>query len=258
MEEQTGAALDPVSAIEAVFNRLRLKYLQAIALSPALRDRPSKAVSASFNPAFHSLAGLEVHRKADPKPENDWFWRSCGFDPRAKHELDWERERNDLASAVQDLVLYHGAEASTTYAEIIALQPGFHEAWLHEQFPNDIHEGPESPRGRVFAILRGGAADLAELEGRYPRNLADPESFMWYAPCAVTEGPFVRRKGPRASYFEELRRVGVLPHQADRRAILEKSFFVLDPWQRLQDEDNAPALERLIHEAEAFLVAMGG
>ena len=227
--------------IELVLNRLRWKYLQAIALSPALRERPAQAVSAAFNTAFLSLAGLEQAAR----------WRDLGFDARARHELDWDQEREDLASALRELTRCH--DATTTYAEALALKPGFHETWVHAAFPDDAQEGPDTPRGRVFAILRGSQLGLIDLAGRYPVDLSDPCCFLGYAPCAVTEGPFVRGRHEGVSYFAELKRVGAIPSIEARQAMLCESFRVLDACRRLRDEDSAIGLARLIEEAEAFV-----
>lgn len=144
--------------------------------------------------------------------------------------------------------------ATTTYAELIALKPGFHEAWLHDDFPNDVHEGPEMPRGRVFAILRGSPLDLIELDGRYPEDVRNPDQFLRYASCAVTEGPFVWRSKPDVSYYEELKLVSHLASQTHRRAILQKSFSVLDACQQVQGMDETLGVEQLIEHATAHLV----
>ncbi len=242
-----------VGEIERILNRLRLMYLQAIALSPSLRGKPAQAVSSNFNRAFHSLAGLEVHQKDSLRGDNNWFWENQGFDPRAKHDLDWGQERKELASVLQWLTRHHRDAATATYAELIALKPGFHEAWLHNDFPNDAFESPESPRGRVFAILRGNDLDLVDLKNRYPGDLRVSDKFLGYASCAVTEGPFVRRRNPDVSYFSELKEVSGIPDQAARRSILRDSFMILDSWQRLHDEDTAKALVRLIDEAEGYV-----
>ena len=230
-----------ITRIELVLNRLRWKYLRAIALSPALRERPAQAVSAAFNAAFLSLAGLE----------RTPHWRDMGFDTRARNELNWEQEREDLASAL--VALTQCQDATAAYAEALALKPGFHEAWVHTAFPGDAQEAPDTPRGRVFAILRGSPLGLIDLAGHYPADLRDPDGFLGYAPCTVTEGPFVRRRHQGVSYFAELKRVGAISSIAARRAILRESFEVLDACQRLREEDSAIGLARLLEEAEAFV-----
>ncbi len=230
-----------LARIERVLNRLRWKYLRAIEVSPALRDNPARAVSAAFNSAFLSLAGVDKSS----------CWRVMGFAHQARYDLDWDHECDELASALTEFSRHRGT--STTYAELIALKPGFHEAWLHETFPDDAQEGPEAPRGRVFAMLRGGPLDLIEPFSFDSMDFSDPEAFLAYAPCAVTEGPFVCRKDQVTSYFDDLRRAGTEPLVSARHASLQESFNVLDYCQRLQDEDNAVSLERVIYEAKAFI-----
>ncbi len=231
---------EALDRIERVLNRLRWKYLKAIALSPGLREHPARAVSYAFNAAFLSLAGVEQTP----------HWRDMGFDPRARVDLHWEQEHKELAAALRALPSCQGATG--TYAETLALKPGFHEAWAHEAFPLDAPEGPETPRGRVFAVLRGSSLDLIDLAGGYPTDLSDPKGFLAYAPCAVTEGPFVRRRHQGVSYFTELKRVGTISSSPARQAFLCDSFQVLDACQRLRSEDNATSLEWLIGEADRF------
>ena len=244
----------PITRIEQIFNRLRWKYLRGIDCSPNLREAPFQAISAKWNWAFLTLAGITVRQKPDrPRQENDWFWQSKGFDPSARHDLDWHVEREELGLALRDLVQDTAATATTNYPELIALKPGFHEAWLHDDFPNDTHEGPEQPRGRIFAILRGSPLDLMDLNGSFPSGLRNADEFLSYAPCSVTEGPFVQRKGPDVSYVTELKRVGEISDFAGRRAVLRESFEVMDTWQRLHDQNDRATLERLIQEASGYL-----
>ncbi len=234
------SSLAGIEGVECNLNRLRWLYLQAIWLSPNLRESPARALSSTFNGAFLSLVGLD----------QSTIWQDLGFSPVARYGLDWEGVRRDLASALTDLT--QNPNAKTTYAEAMAMKPGFHEAWVHESFPSDTQEAPETARGRVFAILRSSPLELLELGDHYPMDLSDPDAFLRYAPCAVAEGPLVRRKGPGVSYFAELKRVGTVPAIAMRQTILLESFQVLDARQRLRQENHAAVLERIIQDVEGF------
>ena len=237
---------DAITRVERVLNRLRWKYLRAIALSPGLRDNPARAVSAAFNDAFLSLAGVDRNS----------CWQDMGFAAQARYELDWDQERKELGAALGEVRRQPATPA--TYAEIIALKPGFHEAWLHETFPDDAQEGPETPRGKVFAMLRGSPLDLIDPTGHDLDELTDPDAFLGYAPCAITEGPFVRRRHSGTSYFDELRQVGSMSSVSARRAVLCVSFLVLECSQRLMEQDHVLGLERLIVEAKTFgMTALG-
>ena len=231
-------AEDTITRVERVLNRLRWKYLRAIALSPGLRDNPARAVSAAFNDAFLSLAGVEKNS----------CWQDMGFAAQARYELDWDQERKELALALGELSRQPVTPA--TYAKLIALKPGFHEAWLHETFPEDAQEGPETSRGRVFAMLRGSPLDLIDLSGYDLVDISDPDAFLAYAPCAITEGPFVRRKNPGTSYFDALRRVGTMSSVSARRAVLGGSFQVLYFRQQLRVMNYAMDLAGLTQDAE--------
>ena len=234
------SSLAGIEGVECNLNRLRWLYLQAIWLSPNLRESPARALSSTFNGAFLSLAGLD----------QSTIWQDLGFSPVARYGLDWEGVRRDLGSALTDLT--QNPNATTTYAEAMAMKPGFHEAWVHEGFPGDAQDGPETARGRVFAVLRGSPLELLELGERYPMDLSDPDAFLRYAPCAVTEGPLVRMKGPGVSYFAELKLVGTVPGILTRQTILLESFQVLDARQRLRQENHAAVLEQIIQDVEGF------
>jgi len=241
-----------IGNIEIHLNRLRLNYLRAIALSPELHAAPARAISADFNKAFQSLAGLRVRQATDrPRRDNDAFWLERGFSQAAKHELPWEPETQALQSSLQKLAGQITGNATKLYAELIALKPGFHEAWLHDDFPEDAYEGPDSPRGRVFAVLRSRASDLIPLGGTLPRDILTPGAYQGYAPCAFTEGPLVQRRHPDISYYGSLRGVGHLPSQTKRRSCLLEDFHVIDIWQRLNDDNTPRNLERIIAEVES-------
>jgi len=248
--------MDPIDRVELILNRLRLNYLRAIALSPALRVNPAKALSVEYNSAFQSLVGVQVDLDEDRLVQpHETFWMRRGFDPRAKHDLGWEQDRRHLTEAIDDLFLQSQHKGTADYAECIAMKPGFHEAWLHDNFPFDVTESLKTPRGRVFATLRGNDIGLMDRDGLYTEDLHDSAIYLAYAPCAITQGPFVRRKHSEVSYFTELCRAGGFTNVSDRHALLTQSFHVLDSWQRLHDENNEAALTRLIEEAEVFVFA---
>jgi hypothetical protein len=186
---------------------------------------------------------------------DDRHWINRGFDIKAKHEIDWQVERDSLARAVEGLFECHDSDPTLTYAELIALKPGFHEVWHHESLAIKATENPDSHRGRVFARIYGNSVPLKEALGIYPPDVSHPEDYQGFAGCAVTEGPIVRRRSPEVSYFTELCRIGMVEDRVHRQNALRGSFHVLDTWQCLQDQNNARSLDALIQDAERFVTA---
>lgn len=233
-------------------NRLRWLYLRAIDLSPDLRDNPARAISFEFNDAFLSLVGIPPanHESVEPIPL-DWHWRSRGFSSAAVSELDWISARHQLGSALAKFMEPLRSN-SLRYAELIALKPGFHEAWHHEAFPDDVYEGPDSPRGRVYAILRGSSLPFLEVNSPSISSELEADAFIGYAPCVFTEGPFVRRIGPEVSYYGELMLAGIIPDQQGRHAHLSKSFQVLDYGVFLNTENSIEGLAWVLKGVENF------
>lgn len=244
-----GLALDE---LEQCLNRLRWLYLRAIDLSPDLRDTPARAISFEFNDAFLSLAGLPPSTKESTKPTPlDWHWRSRGFSSAAASDLDWISARRQLGSALANF-MDPLESRSMRYAELIALKPGFHEAWHHEAFSDDVYEGPDTPRGRVFAMLRGSSLPFLEVKGPSLSSELGADAFIGYAPCVFTEGPFVRRIGPEVSYYGELMLAGIIPDQQGRHAHLSKSFQVLDYGVFLNTENSIEGLAWVLKGVEIF------
>ena len=106
--------------------------------------------------------------------------------------------------------------------------------------------------------MRGSPLELIDLSGYDLVEETEPDTFLANAPCAITEGPFVRRHHTGTSYFDDLRLISAMPSVSARRAVLYGSFLVLDFSQRLRDEDVAVGLKRLIAEAKTFRVAAFG
>ena len=232
----------PEMEVERIFNSLRFKYLRAILLSNF--PNPGKCISSSFNKAFQALAGLNVYQgNPGQRKTNDAFWRDAGFTAEARDQ-DWEKEQVDLKTILA--LMKRINEPSRLYSELIAIKPGFHELWLHDDYfrRSSTPSGP-SPRDTVFRLLRN-QSDLSDLNiTRLPPEI-NGRSYLSYAPCNVTEGPFVFRKRDDVSYFDEIRRI----RTKRRIRTLKDKFHILDYYSH--DLSTQDKLEKFLELAEPF------
>jgi len=212
----------PEMEIERIFNSLRYKYLQAVHLSKI--SNPEACLHYTFNKAFQALAGLNVYQ-GNPlmrKANND-FWQGAGFTVEAR-ELNWQKEQGELKAILSLLKVIAPRPVTKVYAELIAIKPGFHELYLHDDyFDADSIPTGVSPRDQVFRSLRN-KGDLSSLTlDAFPKEM-NKRDYFGYAPCNVTEGPFTFRKSINVSYFDEIRRIRT------KRQIrtLDDKFHILD------------------------------
>jgi hypothetical protein len=212
----------PEMEVERIFNNLRYKYLEAVYLSN-FAD-PSVYLHYHFNKSFQTLAGLTVYQGNTPdRLDNDLFWKREGFTDQAKNQ-NWEKEKSELQHIIRMLKLIKSDSNTELYKELIAIKPGFHEVLIHDKYfdfdAGNLNES-DKPREKVFTMLRGGDTPLT-LHA-IPREI-DWSHYISYAPCNVTEGPFVFRKSVGISYFDEIRKID---SDAKRPALKDK-FHILD------------------------------
>lgn len=210
----------PEMEVERIFNNLRYKYLRALYLSEF--DCPEKYINVSYNKPFQTLAGLTVYQgNTKERKNNDAFWKEAGFKIEAK-EQNWGKERIELQN-ILSLIKHIGTKSvSRLYAELIAIKPGFHELYIHDDYFENVPK-KEAPRDIVFRILRNKEAVSALTLDKLPKEI-NKSSYFSYAPCNITEGPFVFRRGIDVSYFDEIREI----RSKDKLHELEENFHILD------------------------------
>lgn len=243
-QDMSPYVVTPEMEVERIFNSLRFKYLRAVHLSKV--SNPKRYLHYSFNKAFQSIAGLKVYQGNPPvRKANDDFWREAGFTAEAK-ELDWQKEQEELKRVLTLLKMISRKSLSRVYAELIAIKPGFHELYLHrDYFHADAVPTGISPRDQVFRMLRN-KEELSSLAlDKFPPEM-NKRNYFGYAPCNVTEGPFVFRKSLDVSYFDELRRIRT------KRQIrtLKDNFHILDYYRH--DLSTQDKLEKFLELAEPF------
>jgi len=234
----------PEMEVERIFNSLRYKYLLALHLSKV--PNPQAYLHYSYNKAFQALAGLKVYQGNPPvRKANDGFWQEAGFSAKAK-DLDWQKEQEELKRIMTLLKIIKPKSLSRVYAELIAIKPGFHELFLHrDYFDADTIPTGTSPRDQVFGMLRNKVGLSSLTLDEFPKEM-NKRAYFGYAPCNVTEGPFVFRKSLDVSYFDEIRRIRT------KRQIrtLKDKFHILD--YRRHDLSTQAKLEKFLELAEPF------
>ncbi len=230
----------PEMEIERIFNNLRYKYLKAIYLSEF--NKPNELINARYNKAFQSLAGIQIYQgNTKSRKSNDYFWKSAGFKDVARRGINWDEDRQSLGFILNFIKNMKVENIDKMYAELIAIKPGFHEICIHENYFNYVPEDNGTPRNKAFRLLRGYKVRL-HLD-KMPSEI-NRKSYFSYAPCNVTEGPFVFRKKLSVSYLDEIRRMD----KKDKVCELLKKFNVLF-YNRIGSRKQ---LKDLLNKAEKF------
>lgn len=233
----------PEMEVERIFNCLRFKYLNSIHVSNF--ENPQKFISSTYNRAFQTLAGLTVYQgSAKRRKNNDDFWQEAGFTAAAKDQ-NWQREQDDM-QFILSVMKRMSVKVAMHYAELIAIKPGFHELYLHEDYFSEYLEPTAtSARDIVFRMLRNRRNKVKLRLKVFPPEI-NKRSYFGYAPCNVTEGPFVFRKNRSVSYCEEIRQI--TSRQQLRE--LNRKFHILDYYHR--DLSSRKKLADFLETAKAF------
>lgn len=196
--------IPPEMEVERILNCVRHTYLHAVLISNF--KTPHEYLTAKYNRAFQSLAGLKVTQPLGTgQKDNDSFWKEAGFSPKAK-ELDWCSDFYALDRVI-GIMKTDGIydDVLSAYKELIAIKPGFHELLVHHDYFCRTPDG-DTLRDQVFKMLRNKEHSSPVSVSKMPDDI-DTLQYYRYAPCHVTEGPFVSRKDSLVSCFEEIRTI---------------------------------------------------
>jgi len=238
--------ITPEMEIERIFNNLRYKYLECIHRSGL--ESPQKFINANYNKAFQSLTGINVYQgRSENRKDNDDYWREAGFKNPSEIGISFDRERKDLKFILDYIRNFHKDDFNRIYRELIAIKPGFHELWLHNDFYDSIPTG-DKPRPQILRQLRL-KNDYNGINNknmhRLPRDI-NSQSYLTYASCNITEGPFVFRKNINISYYNEIRKI----KSRSELNKLKECFNILDYCDgTIRSLDD---LKRILDDAERF------
>lgn len=234
----------PEMEVERIFNCLRFKYLRAIYLSSF--DNPQQYLKYTYNKAFQTLSGLTIYQgNRQPRIANDSFWQDAGFTVEAKDQ-NWQKEHTEMSTIISLIKRIGTTPITGLYAEFIAIKPGFHELYLHRNyFDADCIPNGTSPRDTVFRMLRH-KDEISALKLHALPTEINKNNYISYAPCSVTEGPFVFRKRLSVSYYDEIRGITA----KDRLHELHDKFHILDYYNH--DLSTRSKLGRFLDKARPF------
>lgn len=243
--------ITPEIEIERIFNCIRYKYLNSILLSDI--ENPSEKISAKFNNAFQSFAGIKIYQgNTKNRVDNNVFWTNAGFSKTAKNKISFKQCIKDLDFIIRYLRKIETDNYNKIYAELIAIKPGFHEIYIHSNyFDKDenyrsIIKAKDKERDIVFKSLRGfGSIESVSIDSLKPSEINRMKYFS-YASCNITEGPFVFRKNIGISYFDEIQKI----KNRDDFKKLNDNFQILDYYHN--KPTTKKELEKLLEEAEKF------
>lgn len=236
----------PEMEIERIFNNLRYNYLECIYRSGL--ESPQKFINADYNKAFQSLTGINVYQgSAKNRKDNDSFWREAGFKKPSDIGITFDPEHKDLKFILDYIRNFHQDDFNRIYRELIAIKPGFHELWLHKDFYDSVPTG-DKPRSLILRQLRlKNNPDIGngKKRSRLPRDI-NSQSYLTYASCNITEGPFVFRKSIKISYYDEIRKIKTRSELNK----LKEHFNILDYCDgSIRSLDD---LKRILDDAERF------
>lgn len=238
----------PEMEVERIFNCLRFKYLNGIYLSKF--ENPQQFITYKYNKSFQTLSGLTIYQGNPPQRRvNDSYWQDAGFTIEARNQ-NWQKEHHDMQRIISILKRVSSDSLTRLYAELIAIKPGFHELYVHHNYfePSTMPRG-KSHRDEVFRLLRNNG-DISSLQlSRLPAEI-NKNNYISYAPCNVTEGPFVCRKRQSVSYVSEIQRI-VSKSQIPE---LEDNFHILDYYRH--DLSTRDKLAEFLQLAKPFCTFM--
>lgn len=223
----------PEMEVERIFNNVRYKYLQILLFSNF--KNPNDYISASYNKAFQSLAGIAVYQgNTKTRKPNDAFWSEASFTASAKEKINFSKEREEIGAILSYMRHFCDDDFNRIYAELIAIKPGFHEIWVHKDYFDKILSG-SGLRINIFKAIRNAEPISGEKLHSLPHEI-NSQNYFSYAPCAITEGPFVFRKNISVLYFNEIQKI----HSKNELDRLNEKFHIRNYYH-----ENISSVERL-------------
>lgn len=228
--------VSPFQEAQRVFNSIRYKWCKAI-----LKGKKESQYYAGKNALLRILSGLPLRN--DPKGMRAKKLAIAeGFDVDALPLMDISREKQEMRVILKYLFDVFSNDLQGMYRELIAIKPGFHEIWADNNWADDGHieglrESPYKDRRRERVLreihnLVGPAPRLDLTNITYELNIP---AVLTFAPCNVTEGPFMYRKRNDVSCYQLLR---------DREKVnLSDHFFIYDYWGKDIKEKDLDALK---------------
>ena len=251
----------PEMEVERIFNCIRYKYLNSLRHGV---KAPGDYITADCNDLFKALCRFPIRgkNKTDMAISYHRTLRENGFPENLSIDLENETEElNYVIKYMRDICFNNGVgryQKEALCKELIAIKPGAHERFLDlYHLYNDEKSGHcnkylpkpgDSKRDNVLRMLHNAykkdiRIDLSDVnsEIRIP-------SYLTFAPCNITEGPFIFRKSIKINYFNELRSIkkGIDPMG------FKSKFYYLDYFGMKANLSDEKKLDDFLKSANRF------
>lgn len=254
----------PEMEVERIFNSLRYKYLES------LKDgkmRPECYVSSTCNDLLKSIFKLPFRGIRKNEKKGHWKKILSKNSFPIEYGIDIEDESEELRfiiSYMRNIAFNKNTkeeEQIRLYSELIAIKPGFHEVFidmLYKPDPEKNHCGTyrreysEDQRNNVLRILhniRKGQPQPPFYTSKMNAQIKVP-SYITFAACAITEGPFVFRKNMSVRYFDDIKSI----KKTGDKSLFGNKFHILDYYGEKEKGNLASKkkLKELLYRAEKF------
>jgi hypothetical protein len=136
------------------------------------------------------------------------------------------------------------------YKELLAIKPGFHEVYI-DMKNGQVHrkrllKEKNDRRNTVLKMIHNIYKDGKSFSLKDINDEIKVPSYLTYAACHITEGPFVYRKKLSVSYYDELKKF-TLTNDLNG---FKDSFIVLDYWDA--NINTSEKLDNFLEKAKKF------
>jgi hypothetical protein len=243
----------PEMEVERIFNCLRYKYLDKLKLT----NSPGDYITSDCNELFKALGGLPFRgiKRENMKKKHHQILCKHGFGPDDSIEIDDEQKDLDfIIRYMRDICFNNGAgydRKADLYKELIAIKPGAHEIYMelfNEQEHSYCSQKSTKSKYNVLKMMHNVSKRNYNINVDQVNSEIKVPSYLTYATCYITEGPFIFRKNLSVSYYKDLKEI----KESDSKSSFRSKFHYLDYYREKEKLSNGQALSSLLESAKKF------
>jgi len=243
----------PEMEIERIFNSLRYKYLSSLRNTDI---QPNLYMTFLSNDLFKAL--IRAPFRNVKKNDLNLKWKTIledeGFPLRSKIKNEEKDELEFIINYIRNEYFNNKnrkeKDKRKMYMELLAIKPGFHEVYIdmknghgHRKW---LKKERDYRRTIVLKMIHNIYKNYKTFSLKNVNNEIKASSYLTYAACCITEGPFVYRNKLSVSYYDELKGASL---KNDLNG-LEDSFIVLDYWDA--NINTQEKLDNFLRKAKKF------
>jgi hypothetical protein len=246
----------PDMEVERIFNCIRYKYLDSLRHGKKI---PGYYITSKCNELFKALSRLPFRgiKRFNLSKKYKQIKAKHGFPSNVYIDIDKEKaELEFIIQYIRNICFSNGVANNKKvkfYKELIAIKPGAHEIFMdvYNNFNHweDYSSKPGSdPRNNVLRMLHNICRKNISIDISKVNNEIKIPSYLTYAPCNVTEGPFVFRKNLSTKYYKDLK---VIKKKKDTKGFNSK-FYYLDYYGEKDNLSSVKKLDDFLKSAAKF------